>query len=464
MRTPTRRSSAVVAAAVVLSGLVSGASGGGSSVAAAEPNDMVTDWNIIALATIGGPQLATPPIAGQAPAAGLGQPPPLAPIHLAMVHGAIYDAVIAIAGGYEPYVYDPVSRPASASKAAAAATAAHRVLAAIIEQSPFPVADAANIRANATAWLDASYASSLAEIPDGQPKLDGIAVGQNAAAAMLFERARDGGDGRFGTPATFQEGSLPGQWRALSSAATANVFRWVADVRPFTMKRQDQFRTEGPLPLTSLEYAAEFNEVKALGAKDGSTRTLEQNRLASFVAANPVPIMNSALRALGADLSATDQARLFVESSMASADALIGCWDDKDHWKFWRPQTAIRNAAADGNADTVADPAWESILTNPGYPDHPSGYNCFTAAMMTSARLFFGTDKASFTLSSPGSTANGLPGAVTRPYTRFSGVIDDAIDGRIYTGFHFRTPDVQGAWLGKKAAQWVDKNFFEPTN
>jgi hypothetical protein len=464
VRTPTRRSSAVVATAVVLSGLVSGASGGGFSVAAAEPDDMVTDWNVIALATIGGAQLTTAPVAGQTPAAGLGQPPPLAPIHLAMVHGAVYDAVIAIVGGYEPYLYDPSSTPAGASKAAAAATAARDVLAAIIEQSPFPAADAANIRANARIRLDALYASSLAEVPDGQAKLDGIAVGQNAAAAMLADRARDGGDGRFGTPATFEEGQLPGQWRALSTLPTANVFNWVARVRPFTMNSQDQFRTEGPLALSSRQYAAEFNEVKALGAKTGSTRNVEQNRLASFVSANPVPIMNGALRTLGANLSVTDQARLFVQSSMASADALIGCWDDKDHWNFWRPQTAIQNAANDGNAATVADPTWESVLTNPGYPDHPSGYNCFTASIMTSARLFFGTDRASFTLASPGSTVNGLPGAVTRNYTRFSAVIDDAIDGRIYTGFHFRTPDVQGAWLGKKAAQWVDKNFFEPTN
>lgn len=139
---------------------------------------------------------------------------------------------------------------------------------------------------------------------------------------------------------------------------------------------------------------------------------------------------------------------------MAAADALIDCWDNKDHWSFWRPITAIRNAADDGNDATTAQADWLPLFATPPYPDEPSGYNCYTAAMMYSARLFYGTDKIGFQMTSPGSNT-------TRTYTRFSHAIDDAVDGRIYNGFHFRFADVHGAWIGKKVAQWIDKHFFD---
>jgi hypothetical protein len=146
---------------------------------------------------------------------------------------------------------------------------------------------------------------------------------------------------------------------------------------------------------------------------------------------------------------------------MASADALIDCFYNKGHYLFWRPQTAIREAANDGNPATVADPAWLSLFPSPGYPDEPSGYNCFTAGTFHAAKAFFGTDRISFDLTSPG-TGTGTP--ITRHYTRFTGVVDDTINGRIYTGFHFRSADVHGAWIGKKAAQWGAKQFFGPAD
>jgi len=93
----------------------------------------------------------------------------------------------------------------------------------------------------------------------------------------------------------------------------------------------------------------------------------------------------------------------------------------------------------------------------PPYPDHPSGYNCFTAARMHSAKAFFRTNNVSFQMTSPGSMT-------TRSYDRFTAAIRDAINGRIYTGFHFRTPDVQGAWIGKRVAHWIDKHYFEPVD
>lgn len=420
---------------IAVAGLVPAA----SVSAAPEPTNMVLVWNENAINVIGAGTAATPP--------GLGQGPPLSALHVAFVQGAVYDAVNAIDGGHAPYL-GGLSAPSTASKAAAVAQAAHDLLVGLTPASLPLVKDR----------IDAMLTTSLGLIDNGPAEDAGKTVGAAAAAAMLTART---GDGRFGSH-TFTVSDVVGKWR-LVAPANNNVFGWLGLVTPLTMESADQFRTEGPLDLTSAEYAAEFNEVKALGAKTGSTRSAAQDSLASFVSANPIPYMNKGLReiAVGQGLSTSEQALLFVKTSMASADALIGCYKDKDYWSFWRPQTAIREAANDGNPATTPDANWLSLYPTPGYPDHPSGYNCYTAGVWHSARLFFGTDMMSFQLTSPGTAP--IAGS-TRSYKRFTGVIRDTINGRIYTGFHFRTPDVQGAWIGKKAAQWVDKHYFQPLN
>jgi hypothetical protein len=209
-----------------------------------------------------------------------------------------------------------------------------------------------------------------------------------------------------------------------------------------------------------------------LGAQSGSSRTEAQTRIAGFYTANPVFFYNTGLRVIATDqgLSTSEQARLFAKTSMAGADALISCWSNKKLWNAWRPQTAIREAANDGNPLTEPDEDWLSLFATPGYPDEPSGYNCYTGGFWQSARYFFGTDKIAFSLTSPGVPANpaignpvGVAGS-TRDYTRFTDVIDETINGRILNGFHFRTADVNGAWVGKKTAQWIDKHYFEPVD
>jgi hypothetical protein len=396
---------------------------------------MVLQWNAKAIAAIGNAPSATPP--------GLGQAPPGQLIQLAIVQAAVYDAVNAIDRSHKPFLAG-LSAPSSASQAAAAATAAHHVLAGVGPASLPQV----------SASLDTQYAASLAAISDGQAKTDGIAVGAAAAAAMLADRA---GDGRFGSR-TFTPGTEPGEWR-LVPPLNANVFAWVSDVRPFTLKRASQFRTEGPPDLASEQYAIEFNEVKAVGRATGSTRTPDQVLLAAFVSTNPVPILYRALReiAVARGLSTAGQARLLAQASVSGADAVIGCWESKVHWSFWRPLTAIQLAADDGNPATEADATWTSLVPSPGYPDNPSGYNCIAASTMHAARLFFGTDRVSFTLNNPASTP-----PTVRDYHRLTDVIDDAVDGRVLIGLHFRSADTQGAWLGKKVAQWVNRHEFGP--
>jgi hypothetical protein len=419
-----------------------------ASVAASEPIDMVLVWNANAVNVISQPASNTPP--------GLGQGPPLAALHVAMVHGAIYDAVNAIAGGHEPYL-PGLSAPSTASQAAAAAQAAHDVLIGIT-----PVANTA-VRTR----IDDLLTASLALIDPGQAKTDGVAIGASAALAMLLARASDG---RFDVEPFIPSNEI-GKWR-LGPPLNANVQGQFATVTPLTLKSPDQFPTEGPPAITSVQYAAEFNEVKALGAQVGSSRTEAQTLMAGFYTANPLFFYNAGLRAIATQegLSTSEQARLFVKTSMAGADALISCWNNKKLWYAWRPATAIHEAANDGNPLTSPDPNWTSLFAVPGYPDEPSGYNCYTGGFWQSARYFFGTDKFEFSLTSPGVPANaaagnpiGVPGS-TRSYARFTDVIDDTINGRILNGFHFRTADVHGAWIGKKTAQWIDKHFFESTD
>ena len=421
-------------------------------VAADEPADMVLTWNANAVNVISQPGTAIPP--------GLGQGPPLAALHVAMVHGAIYDAVNAIVGGHEPYL-PGLSAPSTASQAAAVAQAGHDVLYGIVPAADTPANNAVRAR------VDGLLATSLASIDPSQAKSDGIAIGAAAAAAMLGARA---GDGRFDAE-PFIPSTDVGKWR-LVAPLNANVQGQMATVAPFTMKSPGQFTTEGLPAVTRAQDAAEFNEVKALGAQSGSSRTPAQTLMAGFYTANPLFFYNTGLRAIATaeGLSTSDQARLFVKTSMAGADALIGCWYNKKLWSTWRPATAIHEAATDGNPDTEPDATWTSLFAAPGYPDEPSGYNCYTGGFWQSVRFFFGTDKYAFSLTSPGVAENalagnpiGVPGS-TRTYGRFTDVIRETIDGRILNGYHFRTADVHGAWIGKKAAQWIHKHYFEPVD
>ena len=412
----------------------------------AAENDAVRVWNERAvIALTNGPAAATP---------GVQFTPPVAFIHLAIVQGAVYDAVNAIKGGHDPYLKG-LKAATSASKGAAASTAAHHVLIGLIVQAPLTATLTAEVKTAIKDRLDAEYTSSLAEIPAGQAKDKGIDVGAAAAAAMLANR---GGDGRFGAPG-FPVPAVPGpgEWRPMP---VNDPNAWVRNVRPFTLPRPEYFHTSGPpLPLTSALYAAEFNEVKALGRATGSTRTEAQTSLAYWSAAHPVPMLYAAMRQVSASkgLTITEQARFYAMTSMSGADSLINCWAEKAHWSFWRPTTAIQLAATDGNGDTEADGAWTSLLPLPPYPDEPSGANCAYSGVMNSAKAFFGSDAAEFDIAS---TGIGAGTGSTRHYSHFTDVISDMIEARIFGGLHFRRADVNGAILGQSVANFVDRNFF----
>jgi len=354
--------------------------------------DTVTEWNAIASTAI----VTT---AGQSPHAS-------AP-SFAMVHGAIYDAVNAIDGGHEPYLAAPPAS-ASASKEAAAATAAFRVLAALFP-SQLPT-------------LQPLYEASLAAVPPGSAKDGGIAAGDAAAAAMLAARANDGRGGPF----TFDFGTAPGEWRPTPPGFALDPAPWVANVRPFLVPNVEMLRSDGPNALTSAAYANDLNEVKRLGSLTSTTRTADQTEAAIFWQDHGPALWNRVSRALAAShrLDIVDNARLFAMENLAAADGAIGCWNDKYYWSFWRPITAIREAGGDGNPATEADPAWTPLfdpatvqfgtpLVTPGFPDHPAGHGCISGAIVRALQNYFGTDKITF-------SAFSTRTRTTRSYDRFS--------------------------------------------
>jgi hypothetical protein len=382
----------------------------------------VTEWNLNASTAL----MAT-----------AGQPPQQSVVHLAMVHGAIYDAVNAIDRGYRPYLGSPAAQPWY-SKEAATATAAYLVLANIVPlQQP---------------TLEGLWLNSLAPIPDGPAKAGGIAVGEDAANAMTDERANDG---RFG-PFRFSVGTAPGEWRPVLPAFVNDPNAWLKDVRPFLIRSASQFRSRGPFRLTSSLYAQDFAEVKELGSLASETRSEDQTHTARYWAENPPNTWQRVFRTLDTQqgLSLVDSARFYAMLNLTGADALISVWDDKEHHSFWRPITAIREADTDGNPATDPDAEWMPLIATPPYPDHPSGHSALSGSYVKTLQHFFGTDEIAWT-----DTTNG---GLTRTFTRFSQAIAEVVDARVWSGIHFREADEQGEHIGRQVAKWRQRHYFQP--
>jgi hypothetical protein len=400
---------AALAAAVVLPGVARA--------------DSVTEWNLNASTAL---------------FVGAGQPPNVSVPHLAMVHGAVYDAVNAIGGGREGYLLNARIAQPFDSKPAAAATAAYRVLKHLVPAQ--------------AAVLDAQYAVSLAAIPDGTAKTRGIAIGEAAAAAMIAARTDDGRFGAF----RFTAGSGPGVWKPVLPAFGSDPNAWIKDVRPFLIEHASQFRSKGPDALTSRAYTRDFLEVKDVGSLASTTRTADQTTAARYWAENPPATWSRIVRSLSAahGLSIDENARLYAQLYMTAADAFIAVWDEKAHFSFWRPITAIREADTDGNPATTPDPAWLPLLSNPPYPEHPSGHLGLSGSFGATLQDFFGTDRVGWT-----DTNNA---SLTRSFTRISDAVDEIVGARVWSGIHFRNADEASVKIAEKIATWREKHYFEP--
>ena len=374
--------------------------------------DAVLQWNAIAQREI----VPAPP--------GVAQPQPSSLSSMAFVQAAVYNAVVAIHHRYEPYGKGVVAR-GRASTDAAVATAAHDVLV-----HYFPAA---------ATRLDADLAGTLGAIPDGKAEDLGVEVGHRAATQLLESREGDGwlADIGFTMPAP-----APGVWQL--PAGQSPTVPWLSQLRPFTLRRPDQFRP-GPAPaLSSTRYATDRAELESVGGAGSTTRTAEETLIAQFYTAHVAVQYNSAFRELATqrDLDALQAARLLAMGNVAGADALIACFDAKYHYLRWRPSFAI--------------PGFTPLLATPSHPEYPSAHACLTFAEAEVLSRFLGTRQIEIDLRS-------FPTNPAMPVRHLETADDlerEIVDARVWGGIHFRTSDEVGGVLGRRVASWaLDRNF-----
>ena len=301
---------------------------------------------------------------------------------MGIVHAAIYDAVVAIEGGYQPYAVTPTVPP-NTSVEAAVATAAHRVLV-----GRFP---------DQQAGLDDLYFTYLIGIPDGEAKTNGIMVGEEVGVGMLTLRANDGLDSIV---PYVQRRPGPGVYEPTAPATPLGTR--MPHVLPLALEIASQFRPNGPPALHGGHYARDLNEVKALGRVDSSVRSAEQTAVARFWTDHDIPQWNRNLLRLAAarGLTSIETARMLAMAHVAGGDAMIGCFDAKYHYLSWRPVHAIQRADMDGNPHTMRDPTWQPLLPTPNHPEYPSAHACHTTAIAEALESFFGPGRLRFSVDS----------------------------------------------------------------
>lgn len=382
---------------------------------------------------------------------------------IAMVQGAVHDALNAIQPRYAAY-YHEGRAPADASPDAAVATASHTVLVAVI-----PAFGAPPQRAEALAQLGEAYRASLAALPDGPAKQSGIAAGQSAGTAMLELRKDDGAS----KSAPYTPSSAPGRWRPtpnpdppnpmikdpkLAPGFAASTLPGWGNVTPFTLLSASQFWLPGPPALASAQYARDFNEVKSVGGQVSTVRTAEQAEIARFWFEGPAGWYRLARAASESRrLDTWEAARALAAVSLAMADAYIAGFKIRYVYDFWRPVTAIREADTDGNDATVADPAWNSLQNTPAVSDYPSTQSLFSGATAAVLASLFGTDQVAFSMTSGPPFAN-----IKRSFTSLSQAARESADSRIYAGIHFRSACDDGLVLGQKIGQRVAMSYLQP--
>jgi hypothetical protein len=365
------------------------------------------------------------------------------------LHIAIYDAVSSIAQTHQPYAFTGHT-PSVASREAAGAAAAYRVLAALYTHPE---------DAEAFRELYQSQLSAIRELP---PKRMGIQCGENAASAILELRAEDGSDGTALHPLSTE----PGYWRptvSFGGVVRPALLPWWGSVTPFALTSSSQFMPPPPPALDTVEYAQDLEQVQRLGRDEGSIRTADQTESALFWGYGPgtaTPpghwnqIAQTAAVLLGNTIE--ENARLFALLNMAMADAGISCWECKYLFKHWRPITAIQEADVDANPATVSVPDWRPLLETPPFPEYTSGHSTFSGAAAAVLALFFQQDEVAFAAES-----DDLPG-IHHSYDSFSQAAWESGLSRIYGGIHFMSANLHGLEAGIDIGEWTVTHYLRP--
>jgi hypothetical protein len=377
----------------------------------------------------------------------------------AIVQAAVFDAVNGIDRRYAP-IHVPPAGPAGASREAAAVQAAYSAL---VQLYP-----------TQKGLFDARLAVSLAVIATHESSAavaSGVAWGQTVANAILVWR---GADGFAPAPPPFLGAAIVGVWRPTPPAFAPGAVPQFAYMVPWVIAGPSQFRPAGPPPLVSARYANDFDETKNVGSLLSTTRTPDQTVFSWFWnSGTAISIWNNLAVSLINRTAEDDRgnsrdgergvddgsgrsrhnatlknARLFALLNLAMADAAIGCWEAKYNYVFWRPVTAIPEAAADGNPATTADPAWAPLFATPAFPEYPSGHSCVSAAAGVVLADVFG-ERTHFTVES-----DAMPG-VTRSFRSFSSALEEVKNARIFAGIHFRSATDDGQELGESVGQYV---------
>ena len=381
----------------------------------------------------------------------------------ARIQVAVHDALNAIKPKYERYAFN--EREQHANPDAAVASAAYWIM----KQTTLP----------GNPPIDQWYNESLATIPDGESKELGIDLGKRSANALIANRANDGFSQLIINSTTPANGTNPGEYRSTLTALNwvptetlfpfRNVPNWGTVMRPWIIESNQQFRPAGPYAVNTNEYAADLNEVKSKGARVGGTRNADEEKISKFWSeSRPSIIWNNFVRKAieNKKLDAWKTARLFALMHVSMAESISSQLNAGYHFYFWRPETAVRLAANDGNENTAGDPNWLPFLTElptfvtPAVPGYPNGYAAYGGATAEILKLFFGTDETSIDITT--TTTNP---AVTEPkpsfhFSKYSQAARDNSLSMIYSGWEFRKSVLDGEEMGRQIAAYVFTHAF----
>lgn len=413
LRTRATRLAAVAIAASLLAG---GSVDADASPPLAQPapdGDVIVRWNEVAMGVL-------------TPSA---RPLLTQPFVVTAMHVAMYDAVMAIEGRYEPFSSEPAAE-AGASSTAAAVVAAHRVLVGFVPEH--------------ASVFDAALAESLAQVPDGPGEDAGVAVGDAAGREVLADRIDDGTQSGP-VPAVPAPG--PGVWQP-AKPATAGLTPWLATARPYSMSSPDRFRPDPP-KLNSPRYRRDLDEVRRHGGVGSIERTPEQTEIARFWADQPIAQNQRTLRryATALDWDIADTARLFAAVMTSEADALIACWDAKYHHLLWRPRQSV----------PLIEPGWTPLVGTPNHPEFPSAHGCLTGSLAHSLARLTGTPRIDIDIDA---TTTGS----TRHYATVAELVMEVGNARIWGGLHYRSSVDAGTRIAERVVRHNLHHHFQPTH
>jgi len=374
--------------------------------------------------------------------AGASTPPPDAPRTgehdraQTQVAIAMFEALNAIDRRYESYLGLPPATATGASQDAAAVTAAYQVL-----LGHFPGQKAA---------LDDSYNVAMLAVSDAAARDQGKAIGEAAARLALaaggFDPARK--------PVHYRPRTSAGMWTATQLPVFAP---YTLTFKPWILPSFDAVRPAPPPALTSERWARDYEEIRRLGAKTGSSRTPEQTLMARYrITPNMTPTLRLIADAKGR--SPVENARLFALLAMVNDDAGIATAEAKLHYNFWRPITAIRNGADDGNDSTVEDSAWEPLIATPNHPEYPCAHCTFAASTAVVLKSEVGD-------APPGGVrvhSRSLPNSIVQVVPSLDAWVREVSASRTYGGVHYRFSNEAGEEIGRRVAQMALAKVMRP--